>query len=140
MMKFTKSTKRFLFMIFFLSILWISGFFLVQSFRENMEYYFTPKQINDRYDVALLSKKKLRIGGLVVIGSIKKNSKGTNFIITDLDNQINVLYKGSIFPPIFRENVGVIISGYLLNKDTFIAEQLIGKHDENYMPKSRSMP
>ena len=135
-MKFTRSIKRFLFVIFFLSILWISGFFLIQSFRENMEYYFTPTQIHDKYNDDLISKKKLRIGGLVVTGSIKKNSEGTNFIITDLDNQINVLYKGSIFPPIFRENVGVIARGYLVDENIFIAEQLIGKHDENYMPKS----
>jgi cytochrome c-type biogenesis protein CcmE len=99
-----------------------------------MEYYFTPTQINEKYN-SEFKNKKIRIGGMVVEGSIHKNADGTNFVITDFTNQINVIYKGNNFPPIFRENVGVIARGYLIDENNFVAEQLIGKHDENYMPK-----
>ena len=77
--------------------------------------------------------KKIRIGGLVKIDSITQDQKSIKFIITDLKNEIIVSYNG-IIPNLFSEGKGVIAEGQLKDKKYFIAERILAKHDENYMP------
>ena len=127
-----KKHKRLIFFIIFLSVFWSFSFFAIQSFRENLEYYLTPEQVSKLEKIDHL--KKIRVGGLVT--HIEKKNNETRFVITDFSShEITIIYKKSDFPPIFKENVGVIARGYLMNRDIFEADQLIGKHDENYMPK-----
>ena len=76
---------------------------------------------------------KIRIGGLVKENSIKKKGTSINFIITDLKNEIFVSYKGLV-PNLFSENKGVVAEGKLSDKKYFIADKILAKHDENYMP------
>jgi cytochrome c-type biogenesis protein CcmE len=129
-----KKYKRLWFFIIFLSIFWSCSYFIIQSFRDNLEYYLTPEQVYKLEDIDI--SKKLRVGGLVTL--IEKKDGKTKFIIKDFSpHQIIVIYEKSDFPPIFKEGVGVIARGYLLDKYTFEADQLIGKHDENYMPKNK---
>ena len=78
-------------------------------------------------------KKKIRVGGLVKENSINKGETSINFIITDLKNEIIVLYSGSI-PNLFSEGKGVVAEGKLKDKKLLIADKIIAKHDENYMP------
>ena len=78
-------------------------------------------------------KKKIRVGGLVKENSINKEETSINFIITDLKNEIIVLYSGSI-PNLFSEGKGVVAEGRLKDKKLLIADKIIAKHDENYMP------
>lgn len=125
-----KKHKRLLSFLIFLGIFWGFSFFTIQSFKENMEYYLTPEQI---LKLETIDKKKIRIGGLVV--SISKEDYITKFTITDFTHQVTIIYEGNDFPPIFKENIGIIARGNLIDKDTFRADQIIGKHDENYMPK-----
>ena len=130
-----KKHKRLWFFIIFLTVFWGFSFFVIQSFRENIEYYLTPEQVFNLEKIN--NKKKIRVGGLVT--SIKKINGETRFTITDFSShRIIIIYKKLDFPPIFKENVGVIARGYLINKDIFEADQLIGKHDENYMPKQKN--
>ena len=78
-------------------------------------------------------KKKIRIGGLVKINSISKKNSSLNFVITDLKKEITVSYTG-IVPNLFSEGKGVVAEGKLKDKKYFIADKILAKHDENYMP------
>ncbi len=78
-------------------------------------------------------KKKIRVGGLVKENSISKNKESINFVITDLKNEIIVSYTG-IVPNLFSEGKGVVAEGKLKDKKYFVADKILAKHDENYMP------
>ena len=78
-------------------------------------------------------KKKIRIGGLVKINSVSKNETSINFIITDLNKEIIVSYNGLV-PNLFSEGKGVVAEGKLKDKKYFVADKILAKHDENYMP------
>jgi len=115
-----------LFIIFGLVI-----FFIFKSLEDNLVYFFSPTEINNKMDISY--KKKIRVGGLVKENSINKEETSINFIITDLKNEIIVLYSGSI-PNLFSEGKGVVVEGKLKDKKLLIADKIIAKHDENYMP------
>ncbi len=106
-------------------------FFIFKSLEDNLVYFFSPTEINNKMDISY--KEKIRVGGLVKENSINKNQTSINFIITDLKNEIIVLYNGSI-PNLFSEGKGVVAEGKLKDKKLFIADKIIAKHDENYMP------
>ena len=128
----TKKTKL---RIFLLSIvLFLSAaiiFLTLKSLRENLVYFLSPSEIHESKDISF--EKKIRIGGLVKEDSIKKKGTSINFIITDLKNEIFVSYKGLV-PNLFSENKGVVAEGKLSDKKYFIADKILAKHDENYMP------
>ena len=128
----TKKTKL---RIFLLSIvLFLSAAIIIQtlkSLRENLVYFLSPSEIHESKDISF--EKKIRIGGLVKEDSIKKKGTSINFIITDLKNEIFVSYKGLV-PNLFSENKGVVAEGKLSDKKYFIADKILAKHDENYMP------
>ena len=106
-------------------------YFIFKSLEENVVYFFSPTDIFNKKEVFL--NKKIRVGGLVKKNSINKQSDQINFIITDLKNEIIVSYKGMV-PNLFLEGKGVIAEGKLQDKKYFIAEKILAKHDENYMP------
>ena len=124
-----KSRIVFLGLSFFIISLII--FIILKSLEENVVYFFSPTEIYNKSDISL--SKKLRVGGLVKEGSIKREKDGINFIITDLKNEIVVSYKGLV-PNLFSEGKGVVAEGKLNDKKYFIADKILAKHDENYMP------
>ena len=129
---FGKKVKSRIFFLLLALLLAVSIFFLIfRSLEENIIYFFSPTEIYNKTDN--LSNKKIRIGGLVKKGSIIKKKTTINFIITDLKNEIFVTYDGPI-PNLFSEGKGVIAEGNLKDKKYFIAEKILAKHDENYMP------
>ena len=97
----------------------------------NVVYFFSPTEIYNKTNISF--EKKIRIGGLVKLDSVKKNNTLVNFIITDLKNEILVSYNG-IVPNLFSEGKGVVAEGKLKDKKYFIADKILAKHDENYMP------
>ena len=121
--------------IFLLSLLFFIGvltiFFILKSLEDNVIYFLSPTEIHNKSDISF--NKKIRIGGLVKVGSINKDGKTVNFIITDLKNEIFVSYSGLI-PNLFSEGKGVVAEGKLNDKKYFIANKILAKHDENYMP------
>ena len=121
--------------IYFLliSLIFISTiiFFVLKSLEENVVYFFSPTEIYTKTDISF--EKKIRVGGLVKLNSIKKNKSSINFVITDLKNEIIVTYKGLV-PNLFSEGKGVVAEGKLKDKKYFIADEILAKHDENYMP------
>jgi cytochrome c-type biogenesis protein CcmE len=105
--------------------------FVLRSLEENVVYFFSPTEVNNKENISF--NKTIRIGGLVKKNSINKKNNSINFIITDLNNEIVVSYSGSV-PNLFSEEKGVVAEGKLKDKKYFIAEKILAKHDENYMP------
>jgi len=105
--------------------------FTLRSLEENVVYFFSPTEVNDKENISF--NKTIRIGGLVKKNSINKKNNSINFVITDLNNEIVVSYSGSV-PNLFSEEKGVVAEGKLKDKKYFIAEKILAKHDENYMP------
>jgi cytochrome c-type biogenesis protein CcmE len=121
--------------IFFLILSLISAavviFIIFKSLEENVVYFFSPTEIYNKTDISF--DKKIRIGGLVKVNSINKNETSINFIITDLKKEILVSYNGLV-PNLFSEGKGVVAEGKLKDKKYFVADKILAKHDENYMP------
>ena len=119
----------------FLMILLLSAtaiiFFILKSLEENVVYFYSPTEIYNKPNISF--NKKIRIGGLVKENSLSKNQKSIKFVITDLKNEIIVTYEG-IVPNLFSEGKGVVAEGQLEDKKYFIADKILAKHDENYMP------
>ena len=128
----SKKVKSRIFFLFFLSILAVAIiFFILKSLEENVVYFLTPTDIYNKTDISF--EKKIRVGGLVKINSVNKDETTINFIITDLNNEIIVSYNGLV-PNLFSEGKGVVAEGKLKDKKYFIADKILAKHDENYMP------
>ena len=121
--------------IFFLVLSLISAaiviFMVLRSLEENVVYFFSPTEIYNKTNISF--NKKIRVGGLVKMNSISKNETSINFIITDLKKEIVVSYNGLV-PNLFSEGKGVVAEGKLRDKKYFIADKILAKHDENYMP------
>ena len=128
----SRKVKSRIFFLFFLSILAVAIiFFTLKSLEENVVYFLTPTEIYNKTDISF--EKKIRVGGLVKINSVNKDETLINFIITDLNNEIFVSYNGLV-PNLFSEGKGVVAEGKLKDKKYFIADKILAKHDENYMP------
>ena len=106
-------------------------FFILKSLEENVVYFFSPSEIYDKPNITF--NEKIRIGGLVKEDSIVKDLTSIKFIITDLKREIIVSYSGPV-PNLFSEGKGVVAEGELRDKKYFVANEILAKHDENYMP------
>jgi cytochrome c-type biogenesis protein CcmE len=110
----------------------IATAFALQSFEKNMLYYYSPTQIlaGEAPDT-----RSIRVGGLVENGSVQREpgSLEVRFTLTDFANTVGVSYTG-ILPDLFREGQGIIARGKLTEDRLFVAEEVLAKHDENYMP------
>ena len=118
-------------LVLFLIVATVLVVFVLRSLEENVVYFFSPTEVNDKENISF--NKTIRIGGLVKKNSINKEKNSINFVITDLNNEIVVTYSGSV-PNLFSEEKGVVAEGKLKDKKYFIAEKILAKHDENYMP------
>ena len=126
-----KVKSRILFLVLLLSLATVVIFFIFKSLEENIVYFFSPSEIYDKPNISL--NEKIRIGGLVKEDSIFKDQTSIKFIITDLKKEIIVSYSGAV-PNLFSEGKGVIAEGELKDKKYFVADEILAKHDENYMP------
>ena len=126
-----KIKSRIFFLSSFLFIAVLIIFFTLKSLQDNVVYFLSPTEIHNKSDISF--NKKIRVGGLVKVGSIKTSENIVNFIITDLKNEIFVSYSGLV-PNLFSEGKGVVAEGKLKDKKYFIANKILAKHDENYMP------
>ena len=126
-----KRSARIYYVSFLLVILGFVLYAFVKTFNENLLYYRSPTQlVNGNFP----DNYVFRIGGMVEEGSLIRVSgtKKVSFNVTDFNNKVLVKYDG-ILPDLFREGQGVVIRGYLQNK-LFVAEEVLAKHDETYMP------
>ena len=126
-----KVKKRILFVTLVFSFFSIFIFIALKTLNNNLLYFNTPTDVFKNNNLSL--DKKMRLGGMVKKNSIIVNKKEIKFIITDFQNEIIVSFNGSV-PNLFSEEKGVIAEGKLRDKKFFIANRILAKHDENYMP------
>ena len=125
-----KVKLRFFFILLILITLTLSVYLILKSLEENVVYFQSPSEIKL---LAEIEEKKIRVGGMVKNDSILIDTKEVKFIVTDLKNEINVIYSG-VLPNLFAEGKGVVAEGYLKDRSLFLATKILAKHDENYMP------
>ena len=126
-----KVKKRASFLTLILILTVFAVFLILKSLSDNILYFKSPTDIKTSED--LIFNKKIRVGGMVKKNSIKINSEEIKFVITDFKNEINVSYSGTV-PNLFTEEKGVVAEGKLQDKKFFVADRILAKHDENYMP------
>ena len=126
-----KARSRFFVLMFLLVSAAVVIFVVLKSLEESVVYFFSPTEIYNMENISF--NKKIRVGGLVKEGSLTNNQTSINFIVTDLNNEIMVSYSG-LLPNLFSEGKGVVAEGKLKDKKYFIADKILAKHDENYMP------
>jgi cytochrome c-type biogenesis protein CcmE len=124
--------KRAAFIIAGLIVLAIAAMLVLNAFRSNLVFFYTPTQVTNG---EAPQNTSFRIGGLVEQGSLSRmeNSLDIHFAVTDTINRVEVVYSG-ILPDLFKEDKGVVAQGKLDNNGLFHADQVLAKHDENYMP------
>ena len=122
--------KKRIYNILFVLLFSVSGISLIlYSLNSNLDYFFTPTELKDRN---IPANKRIKVGGMVLSGSVERISSSISFVITDYENSIKVEYEG-IVPDLFKEDSGVVVLGNLRDKILY-AEEVLAKHDENYMP------
>ena len=122
--------KKRIYNILFVFLFSVSGISLIlYSLNSNLDYFFTPTELKDRN---IPADKRIKVGGMVLSGSVERISSSISFVITDYENSIKVEYEG-IVPDLFKEDSGVVVLGNLRDRILY-AEEVLAKNDENYMP------
>ena len=124
-----KKRMRIIFISCGMFVLLITTLILLFAFRSGIEFYKSPTQLLEVKDASM----KLRVGGLVMKGSVESTGVDNSFVITDGDNEVEVKFVG-VLPDLFAEGRGVIVRGQFRD-NVFVASQVLAKHDEKYMPR-----
>ncbi|OQW38006.1 MAG: cytochrome c biogenesis protein CcmE [Nitrospira sp. SG-bin1] len=124
--------KRFAFIGLGLVVLGVATVLILNAFQSNLVFFFTPTQV---VNGEVPQGRSFRIGGMVEDGSLVRENDGltVRFIVTDTAKRVPVTYKG-ILPDLFKEGKGAVAQGKLNGDGTFVASEVLAKHDENYMP------
>ena len=121
-------------LLFLVSIVFITVFFLIFIYfnlKQNILYFKTPSEIFINSPIE--GNSMVRVGGMVKKNSIQQNNKEIRFILTDYEKELIVVYNGTV-PNLFSEEQGAVVEGILNDKKYLIADRILAKHDENYMP------
>ena len=105
---------------------------VMSALSKNMNLFYSPSEL---LNSEIAQGSIIRAGGMVASGSIEKSADSLEvvFLITDFQNSLPVIYNG-ILPDLFSEDAGVVVKGFLQEDGTFFAQEVLAKHDENYMP------
>ena len=124
--------KRLMLVSVGLATLALAAWLVLSAFQKNLVFFFTPSQV---VKGEAPQGRSFRIGGMVETGSIKRQSDGitVKFVVTDMAQGITAVYRG-ILPDLFKEGKGVVAQGKLGPDGIFAADEVLAKHDENYMP------
>ena len=123
--------KRFGFLLVGLAGLGLAAWLLLNALDSNLSYFFSPTEVAEN---KAPKDHVYRLGGLVESGSLQRGQELTvRFVVMDNANKVNVEYTG-ILPDLFKEGQGVIAQGRMGPDGVFVAEEVLAKHDENYMP------
>lgn len=133
-----KRHRRLFFILFVMACLAGAAGLSLYALRDNVTLFFSPREVQEKLaaaDTVVSGGRVFRLGGLVKAGSLEKRDGdlSVSFTVTDNANEVNVVYKG-ILPDLFREGQGVVARGRLDAEGVFQADELLAKHDENYMP------
>ena len=124
-----KKRMRIIFISCGITVLLVTTIILLVAFRSGIEFYKSPTQLLEVKEASI----RLRVGGLVLEGSVESTGVNNSFIITDGNNEVEVQFVG-VLPDLFAEGRGVIVRGQFKD-NVFIASQVLAKHDEKYMPR-----
>ena len=124
-----KKRMRIIFISCGITVLLVTTIILLVAFRSGIEFYKSPTQLLEVKDASI----RLRVGGLVLRGSVESTGVNNSFVITDGNNEVEVQFVG-VLPDLFAEGRGVIVRGQFKD-NVFIASQVLAKHDEKYMPR-----
>jgi cytochrome c-type biogenesis protein CcmE len=128
----TRKQTRLTIILASLAVLGVAAGLVLYAIRDTIVFFYTPSEITEK---AVKPGTRLRLGGLVEKGSIKKvTGTTTQFVVTDTVANLNVSYTGQL-PDLFREGQGVVAEGAVGADGVFVADTVLAKHDENYMPK-----
>lgn len=108
---------------------------VLYALKQNIDLFFTPTQIVHN---EAPKNSHFRVGGMVKKGSVHYGNP-ISFVLTDMVNEVTIYYQG-ILPDLFREGQGIVANGHLNTKKDFIADEVLAKHDENYMPPQIDLP
>lgn len=122
--------KRLVIIVGALAALGVAASLVLNAFRNNLVFYYTPTQVAAG---EAPHSGAFRVGGLIEKGSVHKDGLKVNFVVTDLNKKLTIHYEG-ILPDLFREGQGMVAQGRLQGPGLFVANQVLAKHDENYMP------
>ena len=126
-----KVKKRASLLAVFLTVSVISIFLILNSLNKNILYFKSPTDVKFSQDLHF--NKTLRVGVMVKKNTLNISDQEIKFVITDFKNEIKVSFQGTV-PNLFAEGKGVVAEGKLQDKKFFIADRILAKHDENYMP------
>ena len=124
-----KKRMRIIFISCGITVLLVTTIILLVAFRSGIEFYKSPTQLLEVKDASI----RLRVGGLVLRGSVENTGVNNSFVITDGNNEVEVQFVG-VLPDLFAEGRGVIVRGQFKD-NVFVASQVLAKHDEKYMPR-----
>ena len=128
----TKKIKTRLFFLASITLITLSFLiFIYLNLKQNILYFKTPSEIFT--NTTIEASSMIRVGGMVKKDSIRQNNKEIRFILTDYKKELIVVYSGTV-PNLFSEEQGAVVEGILNDKKYLIADRILAKHDENYMP------
>jgi cytochrome c-type biogenesis protein CcmE len=124
--------KRFIGLLLMLSMISVGILLIIKTFNENIMFFYSPTDIvlHKRH---FTRDQPIRVGGVVKTDSLKQDGLYYQFVITDYAHELKVEYSGML-PNLFKEGQGVVALGEFNQDNSFIAKELLAKHDENYMP------
>ena len=122
--------KKFMWIAFGLGAIGVATALVLTAFNRNLVFFFTPSQVAANEAPV---GRTFRIGGMVEVGSVKREGVEVRFVVTDTAKSMPVIYRGQL-PDLFKEGKGVVAQGQLGPDGVFTAREVLAKHDENYMP------
>jgi cytochrome c-type biogenesis protein CcmE len=128
----TPRRRRLLLVLGILAGVGIAGALALAALRQNVMFFFDPSQVAAG---AVPAGERFRLGGMVTKGSVQRvsGSLEVRFVVTDFQHEVQVSYSG-VLPDLFREGQGVVAHGRMDAGGTFVADEVLAKHDEKYMP------
>ena len=128
----TRKRRRLYVVLLGLSTLAVAAALVLTAFEDNIVFFYSPTDLATKHPSP---DQRIRIGGIVVDDSVTRKADGVTieFRVTDIENTVRVSFRG-ILPDLFREGQGIVAGGKLASGGVFVADEVLAKHDENYMP------
>ena len=127
----TRKRRRLIAVLAGLTMLGVATVLVLLAFNDNLVFFYSPSDLKAKH---VAEGRRIRIGGLVAAGSVARDGKRLDFRITDGESTVPVTY-GGVVPDLFREGQGVVVEGKLDGAGLVVADSVLAKHDENYMPR-----
>ena len=126
----TRRTNRLLITLCAALILGLASWLMLNALRDNIVFFYSPGEVTSQ----LKDGRQLRLGGLVEEGSVQIDGLQARFVLTDGEGRTRIRFEGAL-PDLFREGQGIVADGRFQEEGEFVAESVLAKHDENYMPR-----